>query len=344
MAIRNPVFRALDIGLGHVKYSKEHHKIGNELNVGTFPSVAVEGTFEQTRSMNQLNVRTVKVGKQCFIVGEDAKKASGAMTKQLLDKTYYTSDQYVALGYGALAKMEIPAHGIVDKLVMGLPLTVISDKAINEHITRHFSGSFGVPNDDGDDERLREVQVQKLLIIPQVVGSLLAMSMDTKLGAVIEDKRNLTIDVGYGTLLWLVSIGMDAEPSRSKGNMGGVSNLLQRLLKTMNPGCESSVVLLERLDKVLREKLPTMRIAETEYVMADYEPQIHSAIRENMQDVFRSVGDHWDYDNIFLTGGGAPIYKDGIQKLFPNRTVSISSKDSRFLNVRGFQYLAEMGE
>ncbi|WP_041793487.1 ParM/StbA family protein [Rhodoferax ferrireducens] len=338
-----PTFRALDLGFGFTKFSKGHYLQDGSLEVSAFPSYAAAAVNFSIGAgvMTDLSIVKVSVDDEHFLVGEDVRNAADGVGRQMLESTFFTSSQYIALARGAMGFMNVPNHGEVDSLVMGLPLNIFRDQSIVDHVEAAMKGTHLVPDITKNSGVERTILVKNVSIIPQVVGSLVAMSRDAGLMQKVNEQHNLTIDVGYGTLLWLVSDGFTPVPARSNGNMGGVSSLLQKIIRSIDPSAVSSINIMDRLDKALLEDKASILINGAEVEVAKYHRQLASAARENLTEMIRSIGTKADIDNVFLTGGGAHLYKDAIAAVFPGRQVHIASKGSRFTNVRGFQFLAE---
>ncbi len=338
-----PNFRALDLGFGFTKFSKGEYLDDGSLEVGAFPSYAAAADDSAIGAgvISDLSLVHVSVDDERFAVGEDVRRAADGVGRQMLELTFFTSRQYIALARGAMAFMNIPDHGTIDSLVLGLPLNVFRDKSIVKHVETKLQGTHLVPDITKTRGINRQINIKSIKVIPQVIGSLVAMSRDAGLMKQIKEQQNLTIDVGYGTLLWLVSDGFASVPARSNGNMGGVSNLLQKVIRSIDPSAVSSINILDRLDKALLENKPTILINGNEVVIDKYRGQIASAARENLTELIRSIGHMADIDNVFLTGGGAHLYRDEIAAAFPKRQINFAAEGSRFTNVRGFQFLAE---
>ena len=343
------VLRALDLGFGFTKFSLGHYKPdGNyELEVSAFPSYAgpaIEG-IHYGGSINMANVLNIEVGSQRFSVGQDSLSTADGTAKQILEASFFMSDQYLALARGAMALMKVPQTGDIDLLVTGLPLNVFRDKELVRNVRTRLEGYHVVPDvdapDDGSGFQNRTINVKKIQVIPQVVGSLIALSCEDGSIEDIGSQRNLTIDVGYGTLLWLVSNGTTAIPARSNGNMGGVSNLLKKIIKEFAPSSVTNLAILERLDSALREGKPTIKVNGEIVEIDKYRPLLESTAKENLTEMLSALGDTSDIDNIFLSGGGAHLYKTVIAAAFPKRKIICSSSNSRYTNTKGFQIIAE---
>lgn len=340
----SPVHRALDLGFGFTKFSTAGFA-DEVLKVAAFPSYAgpaMDKVIGGVGGFSNPNVLTIAVGDERFSVGEDSRRAADGNGRQFLEATFFRSKQYLALAKGALAFMDIPDHGNVDSLVMGLPLNIFGDQALTEHIKSSLTGMHSVPDIRSDQRPQRQINVKNTQIIPQVVGSLFSMSREVGLAQQIHEQHNLTIDAGYGTLLWLVTEGFAALPTRSGGNMGGVSSLLQKVVRSIDPGSVHNITLLDKIDKALLNGAESFNMHGKKVETATVKGLLTSAAQENLTELIRSIGNTADIDNIFLTGGGAHLYKEAIVAAFPGRTINTSEHGSRYTNVRGFQILAEM--
>lgn len=336
------IFRALDLGFGYTKFSQSHCDAQNSLEVSSFPSYAapvVDRGLLDNGVLNNLNVIQVNADDQEFFVGEDVRRAADGAAKQLLESSFFKSPQYLALARGAFAFMKIPTHGNIEVLTLGLPLNVFRDQSIMDHIKATLAGKHTIP--DLAKGGSRTIDVKNLHIIPQVVGSLIFMSHEAGLNEIIADQQNLTIDVGYGTLLWLVTDGFSPLPARSNGNMGGVSSILQKVVRAMDSQATTNITILDRLDKALLNNKATIKINGVDVEIEKYQGVLQSAVKENLTELIRGIGNTQDIDNIFLTGGGSHLYRDALQKAFPNRKINTSSKLPRYTNVYGFQLLAQ---
>ena len=340
-------YRALDLGFGYTKFTRGHCDTNNKLDVSSFPSYAApvigDGILD-TGVLNNLSLVKVSAEGQDFFIGEDVRRAADGVARQLLEASFFKSPQYLALARGAFSFMKIPAHGNIDVLTLGLPLNIYRDKGVIEHITKALSGTHNIPDIINGKDQTKTIVIKDLHIIPQVVGSLIFMSHESGLNEIISDQQNLTIDVGYGTLLWLVTDGFSPLPARSNGNMGGVSSILQKVVRAMDSQATTNITILDRLDKALLSKKPSIKLNGSDVEIEKYHGVLQSAVNENLTELIRGIGNTQDIDNIFLTGGGAHLYLNAIKMAFPGRKINTSEKLSRFTNVYGFQLLAQSEE
>jgi len=335
---KNGCARALDLGFGFTKYSRGHTNRDLSLDVGVFPSYAAPAVDDSLGAgvLKNLNVVTVEVDGARYNVGEDAKNAGSGQARQLLERSFFTSPQYLALAKGALTFMDVPPAGI-SVLTVGLPLTTFGDEDLRQAIEQRLSGSHDIPCGG----ETRTVDVKRINLIPQVLGSLIALALPTGRMTEIQAERNLTIDVGYGTLLWLMTEGLKPVPARSSGNMGGVSSLLQAVVRSIDASAASNVGILERVDQALLHGHTAIKVNGKTVELSQHSAHLGAAISENLTEMLRSIGSASDVDNVFLTGGGAHLYRDALRKAFPGREITEARDGSQFTNVRGFQLLSE---
>lgn len=340
-----PVCRASDVGFGFTKMTASNFKPDGTVEVATIPSFA--GPQIETvagRGITSSNIFTVRVGGEMFSVGPDARRSATSMGRQILESSFFRSSQYAALVKASIALMKVPEKGIIDKLVVGLPLNTYNDPELVQHVENLYLGLHAVPVLDGqDNDQERDVVVKRVDVVPQVLGSLVHLAETSDEAKDVENSQNLTIDVGYGTLLWLTTEGFSLLSGRSNGNMGGASSLLQSVLKAIDPRETTNIKLLERLDDALRNQKQTIMVNGEDVEIEKYREILESAAKENLTEMLRSVGTFADIDNIFLTGGGAHLYYGLLKQheKLQKRTIIYNPKNARYQNVWGFQALAE---
>lgn len=334
-----PVVRALDLGFGFTKYSKGHLKNGFDLDAGAFASFAARSGDASSvgHALGNLDVLTIDVDGVPYTVGNDSKLAASGQGRQMLESSFFVSPQYLAIARGAMSFMDVPESGVIDELVVGLPLNVYSDQTVQTSVVSRLTATHVIPS----DEMKREITVRNVTVLPQIMGSLIALSVPSdRLGA-IQQELNLTIDVGYGTLLWLVTAGMKPIPNRSGGNMGGVSSILKSIAAAISPSAADNVGILDRLDNALYSKLPSIKVGGNVVELDRYLPYQQSVIRDNFTQLLDLVGKTDDIDNIFLTGGGSEFYREAIKEAFPGRSIPATNLGGRYTNLQGFQIFGE---
>lgn len=335
-----PIARALDIGFGFTKFTKSHLLPNLNVDVGVFQSYAATDWRDSKGPVGDFLVLAIEVNGAHYLVGDDVNKVSGGNPLRLLTDEFFTSPQYMALARGAMAYMAIPADGVIDVLTVGLPLTVFRDKRLRNSIKERLSGEHKISGLAGGASRT--IKVISTILVPQVQGSLYALAADLPEAKreTIEDERNLTIDVGYGTLLWLTSDGLTPLPARSDGSMGGASAVLDAMMTSISPRSVGNVSVTERLDKAIRENQETFKVAGAPVGIGEHRGAMEAVVSENMTRLLRSVGNTDDIDNVFLTGGGAHLYAEAVRRAFPNQVIN-GAQGTQFTNVRGFQMISE---
>lgn len=336
--------RAVDLGYGYVKYSKGHLSASGDLPCDAFPSTAPQSYGHNDVDggvMRGLDVVPVEIDGQTYHVGPQSLVAAPGLFSRMLDDSYFTSPQYLALFRGALHYMGLPGRQ-VDSMVVGLPIKQYRNPAVIAHVQRQFSGTHVLPRRSMSLPE-RHVGITWVRVVPQTVGALVAQSQAVGAADRVPHETNLTIDVGYGTLQWMLSQGTTPVPARCGCTMGGVSVLLQTMISSVDRSLTADPHMLDRFDKGLMDPAFVVKVDGKCVDMAPFRSGMRAMLGEHVATMMRSVGRTSDVDNIFLCGGGAPRYLSLIQEAFPNHAVHAAAPAvSRFANLRGFQVLSEL--
>ena len=123
-----PTFRALDLGFVLTKFSKGEYLDDGSLEVGAFPSYAAYADDSAIGAdvISDLSLVHVSVDDERFAVGEDVRWAADGVDRQMLELTFFTSRQYIALARGAMA----------------LSLKTLSGKPRTRESIKPWSGKF----------------------------------------------------------------------------------------------------------------------------------------------------------------------------------------------------------
>lgn len=333
------IARAADVGFGFTKITQSMMQPGGDAKTMAFPSYAdfhvegIAGGFGKTQ-----DILSVEVNGAVYSVGPDSKKVASGYGKQLLEREFFRSPQYQALNLGAIAMMDCEYD--IHMLCVGLHLNVFGDSSLREDLKSYLTSEHIVP--DLNNGGKKKVKVHAVEVVPQIIGSVitLAESLDG-LGEEVYEQRNLTIDVGYGTFLWMVSNGMASVAARSGSTMGGVASILQSIIKSMDASASSDVGILDRLDHAILNNLESIKINGKKYRISDHVASVEGLTQQNITMMMRSIGQVRDIDNIFLCGGGSSFYLDALKKALGDREIAHDPNGSQFSNVKGFQLIAE---
>ena len=339
------VARALDIGFGYTKFSKGGIQQGWALDCSAIPSAApTVFTSPHTRSSgralaSQASANVVVEG-QSYVVGPDALRAGDGLFVGYLDDRFFSSPQYLALLRGALFYMDLPQDRI-DCLVVGLPLDVYRNRELRRRLAARISGDHSLPSRIGSDtERL--VTVGDVHVLPQGIGALISQCQARwGLGRLAEN-THLVVDVGYGTLRWIVAEGQTPVASRSGQIAGGVATLLYGIAAHIGIGLKDNPTILNRLDRALRQDSYELKIDGQTIDIAPYREQMQVTIGQQLALLTRSVGQVRDIDSIYLAGGGGLHYLPMLKEAFTGYSIYYNPDRALFENVRGYQMVAEL--
>jgi plasmid segregation protein ParM len=190
----------------------------------------------------------------------------------------------------------------------------------------------------------RQVSVGTLRVIVQPVGGLIWHYLSTQRGGSIKGVNRLLVDVGYGTLDWVVANGLVVNPARSGSASFGVSSFLDgayNVVREGRSGIDKDATLLEGLDGLLVRGAPLFYRGKT-WQRSDLSEMIEGKATQAVQSILSHIGDAGTLQSVVLMGGGAPLFQSALAAAFRPIEVEVIAS-ARFANVKGFQSVAERG-
>jgi len=330
--MREPVVRAVDVGYGHVKYTLGRQADGTIL-CGSFPSLSpgVREVLDYGTYMERRNTFIVEIDGRRYEVGKDVVKAVHANSEgSVMDIEFAMSDAYRARLYGALNYIAQDLDdNTLDVLILGLPLNTYTKH--KKALSARFTGELTISG-SGDTLQVRHCQTY-----PQPFGSYLNYLESNQIS---HFPVCLVVDIGYNTCDWFVCEGLTPRLSGvSLRGMGAVMNAMAKdvIQTTKFDGTESEVM---RLIDVALTSGEQFKLCGKPVNLEKPQKVGEDIIEEGAQSVKNAVRSAGDIDVIIVTGGGAPFFKDAIQKKFRSHEVRLLT-DSSLGNVRGFHVVGE---
>ena len=335
------IARGFDIGFGCTKVSSSTVKRNGGHDVVCMPSLVSQWQDkEMDTGLAKLSLINVKYGGDNFAVGPDIMHVIKGNTNNLPHINFYYSSKFKILFLAALALAEIPKHGKLSLATIGLPLEAKANKAICEHLKKTLAGAHKVP-DISHPEKTRLIDVEQVITIAQPIGTLISQSLDSSQKIIEEDKKTLIIDIGYGTVCWIVSDGLKLMPWRSGDCFGGASSIISSIISKNYPKGIANINLQLSVDRAIRENKKYLTMNGDQYETESFAGIIADSTQNFLNIMSRQLGDTSDIDKIIVTGGGLHLYKESIALFFGGREILVPKREPRFENVRGFQLLAQ---
>jgi plasmid segregation protein ParM len=320
---------AVDVGYGNTKYA--YRAASGTVATGMFPSLAplaasrtLSGYGEGVLAARK--VLTVAVDEIEYEVGPDvALTAAYGNTGRALADDFVLTENYAALLAGA---MHFAGVTHIERLVLGLP--VHNMQKYSSALKERFAGEL--------DFGHARIQVDKVVVIPQPLGSLVLASSNRQ-SEFGKDSAHLVVDVGYFTTDWVYANGFAMDDTRSGGMPGGASQIYQRIASLISRDQGEQVEDLELIDKALRERKPFFFYG-TDIALEPYLEKAQPIITGVVKEMQNNVGRLPNVRSVILSGGGAALYAGAIRRAFPR--VMIEVIDSPCLaNARGFLAIGE---
>ncbi|MGP8486089.1 PRTRC system protein D [Paraburkholderia fungorum] len=322
---------AIDVGYGNTKYA---HRAGSgTIATGMFPSLAPLAASYAVSGHGVDVLGTSKVLKVVideieYQVGPDVPlTAAYGKTGRTLSNDFVTTKSYAALLFGAI---HLAGMTHIERLLLGLPVHTMSKYA--GELRERFTGTF--------DYGLGRVTIDKVVVIPQPLGSLVAASANRQ-REFGRDNAHLVIDVGFFTTDWVYANGFTMDDKRSSGMPGGASQVYQRMAELIGKDQEEKVEDIELIDKALREQRPFFFYGH-DINLDPYLEKSQPVIAGVVEDIKNNVGPLNNVRSIVLSGGGAALYAPAIRKAFPRVALEIIEAPCA-ANAKGFLIVGEAG-
>jgi hypothetical protein len=288
----------IDVGFGFTKIYK-----GNIV----FPSVFCEYR-ERIASIGPSNFMgnlTIEWNDKKYLIGDIAKNESGSAT---FDKDNQLRHILCMLTGIALANKSDYSGPVV----MGLPISDLQKK--NDLLL--LKGKYAIKLCD----KPINIEISDVMVIPQGAASYfdIILNDNGKVASANAEKHLGIIDIGEKTLCFVSMNKAQFQMERSGSLDLGVNKAYRRLCTTIQRKLNFSCMpyeVTEHFDKIPKE-------FEKEY-------------RQLANEIVDAISQWWSYsefDNIYLTGGGAPALK----KYVSERINCDLVPDSQFSNARGY--------
>lgn len=336
------IARAIDVGHGNTKFTSANFSEGCHCQV--FPSLApvTQGRMNVGGGLIAMSQYVeIEVNGLTYAVGKDSFSSTNTNTTRIVDQNFATSDTYAALVNGALYYINEPK---IDVLVLGLPMNTFEQH--RDELRERMVGGHTIPNPaKAKNPRALDsfsVQVVRALVVPQPMGAFLNYCTASNRYEELKSKTNLVLDVGHGTFDYYIAKGNVPYTRRCGATFGGVHHVVKAIIDAINDeSVRDNHAVWEDIDTALRTQSMACIDGEDIDICTVYKTTIDDAIRASVSRMMTAIGNITDIKHILLTGGGALLFKDEIQKAIGAKRELIIDADSIFSNVKGFQIAGE---
>lgn len=325
---------AVDVGYGNTKYA--YRAASGSIATGMFPSlaplsasVALSGYGDSAQVSRKVRkVAKIAIDRIDYEVGPDISlTAAYGNTGRALSNDFVHSDNYAALLFGAFHFAGV-TH--IERLVLGLP--VHNMQKYSSIPRERFTGTF--------DYGLGRITIDKVVVIPQPLGSLVAASANRQ-AEFGRDSAHLIVDVGYFTMDWVYANGFTMDDKRSSGIPGGASQIYQHIAELIGKDQNDAVEDIERIDKALRDREPFFFYGNN-IDLGPYLEKSQPLIIGVARAMANHVGNLANVRSIILSGGGGALYAPAIREVFPRVTLDVIDAPC-MANAKGFLIVGEAG-
>lgn len=325
----------IDIGFGFTKATNGKEFVVFKSLLGEATDIQFRmsmGKGEPNRSMHVL------VDDQSYFVGDFAEQQSNVR--------HFTLDQQQLLDEMARVLALTAMGHLVDSyaplnLISGLPVGYYRDyhQSFSKLLTGSHEIAFQLP--DGSSQ-IRRLNVGKVRIIPQPLGSVLNLLMNDTGKITNRDlaKQKIgVIDIGFRTTDFCIFDRMQYVERGSSTTDTGISKSFAIIAKKLREECRVNVELF-RLFKAVESGF--IKIRGKEYRIAQLRDLVFANAASTIAgDAERLWSDDWDMDAVVITGGGATELAEHLRPHIDGNVLPIEpTVDARLNNVQGYQKYA----
>jgi len=251
---------------------------------------------------------------------------------------YVTTDEYYALYLACLARLGCTR---IDVLVTGLPVSQHfgpEGPALRDVLQSKLAGRKHV-----NDQTM--VEVERVVCIAQPLGTFMGMASQPAYAALATDDHLnvLCVDVGFGTVDWVLMSGKSCLDQSSGSSPLATSVVLQNTAKRLTAELGRPVT-IDQLDSALRRGASEITLGlsgrhDFSRALQIEAVDVASAVMAEILSSLRSAG---PVGQVILTGGGSGLYADALRKAFPGEGRVISADDAVLANALGYREVARM--
>jgi PRTRC genetic system protein D len=341
----------IDVGFFSTKFTLGERlgPSGTEIVVDQFPSVAAEldgpdlPTHGSSSSDDQAVAVSVNGGN--FGVGKSVMSYLGMDGLVRTSNTdYCKSPAYSAFMLGAfffMAKSSgCTGDLVIENLTVGLPVNTI--KVHQGYLKMLALGEHIIPSPSNISTPMKVI-VQSVNVVAQPQGAI--VNLTSRISRKVKKKDQcLVLDMGGGTFDWFVCDGSlkPTYPKCGATNIGALA-CVNRVCRSISPGCEEDATTVDKIDTALRMGDPTVSINGTEYQMSKYWPVVDLTLQKAITQMKNQVGTFVNLDHILITGGGATILERVFLRSYPELAkITIVDEDPVYSNVKGFLHISNI--
>ena len=320
-------FMGLDVGYSNLKVAggaARNMTIHERLPAGAGPAA----DLDESLGGNQTSGIDVDVRGQSWVAGVEPSRF--ASSQREIHSDYTATAMYHALATAGIGFSEKP-H--IDLLVTGMPVNLQRDKAKRQALKNLLKGRHKTQNDNS-------VVVNKTLVTVQPVGTLYAAYNEDGDRDLLNNGRIAIVDAGFYSFDWTLIDAKAIKTHTAGTSLSAMSHIVestdQLILEEYDdsPGPEA-------IESTLRRKQSSLLFYGK---WLDLDPFLNKArsrvATRAMNEMRRAYREERPVDLFILTGGGAEVYREALQKAYPRNTIYVPQNPAT-ANARGFWYLAQ---
>ena len=323
---------AVDVGFGRVKALSAERQLEFPSVVGPWREIRYKTEVATNGFLDQLAVEYV--GQKLFL-GDMAYRQSTARMNMSIDR--FCGVEGMALMLASIAMLLNPRRDVTCQLVTGLPVNAYAmqkDRYANVLLGRHYIKLLGA-NGTHEDWYITIVQCK---VLPQPMGTVFSYVLDDSgrlTARELASSRLAVLDVGANTvdLCRVDSLQFIDRESTSFSDIGVFECYRQLSLEIYNAfGIEIPPEEVE--PHILNSAI---KVGGRFHSIADIKNRVYLAAAEKIVSRVRNVWrNSWQFDKIFVTGGGALVFGEQIARVLNSPGQVEVCEQGTFSNTLGY--------
>lgn len=328
MSKTNAIVCAVDIGYSNIKIATGD-AYSPAPDIAIFPAYATTEEEEDVNLVKRNRDHEVTV----YPNGNMWRAFTDRPDGRELHDSYHTTEMYLALYFGALAKISEKVGNKIDLLVTGLPVRLANDENERTKLIARLTGTFTITGST-------KVTVKRVMVIPQGVGVI--NDIANRKGFISQDELSesniLVIDPGFFSMDYVAFSNGSRVMGSSGSSLKATSTIIDGIVRALNEENphERRDDLPEIIEIALRKDAATffngVRHIDMKPLLSKVIPQIAGGVVKELRKNVRSLG---AIHIIATAGGGAAFYEAAVREAFPTARV-VSSPNPVASNAIGF--------
>jgi plasmid segregation protein ParM len=325
----------IDIGFGFTKATNGRDTLIFKSLFGDAADIQFWADFGDDTPTDHIHVT---IDGKSYFIGDLAEQQSSVLHFTLDQEKLITEFvKILSLTVAGLFQQKGASINVPFNVVSGLPIGYF--KQNHERFNELLSGHHTITYHAHDGQEInKEIYINKVRMLPQPMGSILHLLMDSSGKIVDKDLANQKIgvvDVGFRTTDFIILDRLRYIDRGSRTIDTGISKGFSVIANKLR---EKAGVSVELYRLYRAAETGSIKMRGHGFAFAKIRDQVYSQLAGSIaNEIDRLWADDWDIDTIILSGGGCRELAQYLEPLIVGNVIPVDpSQDPRLNNVKGY--------